>query len=167
MTESSIDYVLIGGLAATIFGRPRTTMDIDVIIENNEESIKKLQITLRKDGFDFNEDEILIAINEKSHCSIFHNNFPFRIDLQGIYSPLDERSFQHRIEMSILDLETFIEKPEDLIVAKLVYGSQRDLEDAKGIFLRQGDKLDLEYIRIFAAKEGVNNKLDQILEEIS
>jgi len=159
--------VLVGGLVATIFGRLRTTIDIDVIIDNHEENIIRLQRVLKNNKFDFTENEILVAIKERSHCSIFHKEFPFRIDLQGIYSPLDERSIQNRIKMIILGQQTFVEKPEDLIVAKLVYGSQQDLDDVKAIVLRQKRDLDMDYIHSFAIKEGVLDKFDLVLKELS
>ncbi|MFX0066461.1 MAG: DUF6036 family nucleotidyltransferase [Candidatus Hermodarchaeota archaeon] len=162
---SEIKYVLIGGLAATIFGRPRTTLDVDIIIEHDQGKIQKLQEQLKNNGFIFGENEIQIALQERSHCSIFLKDFPYRIDLKGIYSSLDERSMQNRIKEIILNETVFVEKPEDLIIEKLVYGSQLDLEDVKAIILRQGDKLDLEYVRYFAVKEQVEDELNQILEE--
>lgn len=33
LNKSEIDYVLIGGVIVSIYGRPRSTMDLDVIIE--------------------------------------------------------------------------------------------------------------------------------------
>lgn len=33
LNESKIDYVIVRGVAAIIYGRPRTTMDIDIIAD--------------------------------------------------------------------------------------------------------------------------------------
>ncbi len=165
LNESKIRYVVVGGVAASIFGRPRTTMDIDVIIENDKDGITKIQRVLKKNGFEFGENEIQIAIEEKSHCSIYFRDYPYRIDLQGVYSALDRRSMENQIVEIVFEEKMSVEKPEDLIIAKLVYGSSQDLEDAQAIILRQGEKLDLEYIRIFAEKEQVLQDFEQILQD--
>ncbi|MFX1537253.1 MAG: DUF6036 family nucleotidyltransferase [Promethearchaeota archaeon] len=167
LNASEIRYVLIGGLAATIFGRPRTTLDVDIIIEHDQKKIQKLQELLKNNGFIFGENKIQIALQKRSQCSIFLREFPYRLDLKGIYSPLDERSMQNRVKQIILNETVFVEKPEDLIVAKLVYGSQLDLEDAKAIILRQEEKLDVEYVCYYVVKEQVEDLLSQILEEIT
>lgn len=163
LNDSGIKYVIVGGLASTIYGRPRTTLDIDMIIDDTNENIYNLENVLRENGFDFNQDEIIIAIQERSHCSIFHTSFPFRIYIQGTYSSLDERSVKNREKRIILRHEAFVEKPEDLIIAKLVYGSQQDLEDVKAIIIRQKRKLDKNYLELIAEKEQIKEKLDKIL----
>ena len=40
--ESGIRYVIIGELAANVFGRPRTTIDVGVIIEYDPMKVEKL-----------------------------------------------------------------------------------------------------------------------------
>lgn len=153
-------------MVSTIYGRPRTTLDIDVIIDDTNEKINNLQNILRKNGFDLYQNEILKTIHEHSHCSIFHKNFPFRIDLQGVYSPLDERAIQNREKRLFLNYEAFVEKAEDLVIAKLVYGSHQDLEDAKVVIFRQKEKLDMDYLQVHTEKEQVEEKLTQILKDL-
>ena len=43
LNKYEIKYVLIGGCAVILHGLERTTMDIDVIIENSSENINKLK----------------------------------------------------------------------------------------------------------------------------
>ena len=72
LNKSQITYVLIGGVVVTIHGRPRSTMDVDLIISgNNEELIIILEQCLREEGFNVPPNEILTAIREEAHCSIF------------------------------------------------------------------------------------------------
>ncbi|MFX0066043.1 MAG: hypothetical protein ACFFC7_28075 [Candidatus Hermodarchaeota archaeon] len=48
LNKSQITYVLIGGVVVTIHGRPRSTMDIDLIIRSdNEQLIMNLEQCLR------------------------------------------------------------------------------------------------------------------------
>jgi len=54
-----------------------------------------------------------------------------------------------------------MEAPEDVIIAKLVYGSAQDLEDAKAILHAQ-KSLDREYLEKRAKEEGAGNKLIEL-----
>lgn len=164
LTESNIKYVIVGGLAAILYGRPRTTIDVDIIVDyTSADEINRLENILKEKGFSLQINEILEVIKDKSHCSIFLKDYVYRIDLQGAYSSLDIRAIENRLLMKIYNLETYIEKIEDIIIDKLVYGSPQDYEDIIAIVIRQKDKLDLEYLKSVALIENVEKELRQIL----
>jgi hypothetical protein len=167
LEESKIKYVLVGGVAAIIYGRPRTTTDVDIVVDNvNIDDIKRLEKVLKAHGFSLQENEILDAVNERSHCSIFLKDYLYRIDIQGTYSPLDLRSLNNRLLMKIYDQNTYIEKAEDLIIAKLVFSSPQDYEDVHSILLRQKDNLDFIYLESVAKLENVEEQLQKILSDL-
>jgi len=167
LEESRIKYVLVGGVAALIYGRPRTTLDVDIVIDSaNIEDVKRLETTLKAYGFSLRDNEIAEALGEKSNCSVFLKDCIYRIDIQGTYSPLDSRCLNNRLLMKIYEQDTYIQKAEDLIVAKLVYRSPQDYEDVHAILLRQKEKLDYNYLRSVAAIEGIERQLDKILSRL-
>ncbi|MHA1912223.1 MAG: hypothetical protein ACTSYA_11055 [Candidatus Kariarchaeaceae archaeon] len=43
LNKSKVTYVLIGGVATTIYGHPRSTMGIDFIIQGNTSEISHLE----------------------------------------------------------------------------------------------------------------------------
>jgi len=164
LTESNIKYVIVGGLAAILYGRPRTTIDVDIIVDyTSDDEIYRLENILKEQGFSLQPNEILDSIKDKSHCSIFLEDYVYRIDLQGVYSSLDIRAIENRLLMKIYNLDTYIEKIEDVIIGKLVYGSPQDNEDIFAIIIRQKDKIDLEYLKSVARIEKVEKELKQIL----
>lgn len=160
---TKVSYVIVGGLVTIIYGRPRTTMDIDIIISQSD-NFNILEKTFKANGFDITENEIKIALEESSHCSIFHDKYPYRIDLQGIYSRLDKIAFDNKEKRKALGISLMIEKIEDAIIGKLVYGSQQDLEDAKSIFENQKEKIDLNYLNNYAKELGVSDKLKKLIK---
>ena len=87
--------------------------------------------------------------------------------MKGLYSQLDYKSFNNKIKISIFDVETWIETPEDLIIAKLVYNNYQDIEDAASVLLRQFGKLDIKYLKDRAIQENVVKKLDKLLKTTS
>lgn len=163
LEDADIPYVIVGGLITIIYGRPRTTMDIDIIIENPKKNFKTLEDVFQKNGFVIIENEIKTAVDENSHCSIFHTEFPYRIDLQGIYSTLDRIAFENREKRDVLGITIMLEKIEDAIIGKLVYGSQQDLEDAKSMFERQKNNINLDYLEKYASNLGLSEKLSHLI----
>lgn len=167
LEESGIKYVLVGGVAALVYGRPRTTLDVDIVIDNaNIEAVRRLETTLKAHGFSLQENEIVEAVKERSNCSVFLKDFLYRIDIQGTYSPLNYRCLNNRILMKIFEQNTYIQKVEDLVVAKLVYGGPQDYEDVHAVLFRQKDNIDLKYLRSAATMEGVEERLDRILSSL-
>ena len=61
------------------------------------------------------------------------------------------------MSLTFFDQNTFLEKPEDLIIAKLFYGSSQDYDDAKSIVFRQSNKLDFQYLREIAKQEKIGS----------
>jgi len=169
LNESEIDYVIIGGFAAIVYGRPRTTMGIDIILNLNPDDksmIQKLVNVLSKYNLETQERDIIMALNEKSHFSIFDNASPMRIDAKGIYGNLDRITFLNRKEVEVFGIKAWLETPEDLILAKLVYGSQQDIEDVVAVLINMRDQIDLEYLERRAMKENVSNMLRKIISSI-
>ena len=53
--RNDVEYILIGGFAVILYGLPRTTGDIDLVIKKDVDNIRKLRETLKKL---YAEDEI-------------------------------------------------------------------------------------------------------------
>jgi hypothetical protein len=163
LNVSKIKYVVIGGIAAIFYGRPRTTMDLDIVVLIKNAKIKKLCESLKKNNFEVDEEEIKRAFRERTHVPIFFKNSPYRIDLKGVYSTLDKASLLNRKKVKLLGKSVWIESPEDVIITKLVYGSEQDLNDAKAIILNQ-KKLNLSYLSKRAKEEKVVKKLKKLMK---
>jgi molybdenum cofactor biosynthesis enzyme MoaA len=67
-------YVLVGGLAVSFHGLPRTTMDLDLILRINEDEIPKLAEFLTQKDFWVNAEELKTALRKKTHCTILDKN---------------------------------------------------------------------------------------------
>lgn len=60
---------------------------------------------------------------------------------------------------------TFLPAPEDLIVNKISYGTEQDINDARSIIRRHRKKLDYDYLSELARIKNVLSKLQELLEE--
>jgi hypothetical protein len=167
LENSGINYVIVGGLISIYYGRPRLTQDIDVIVEATEKELERLATLFKKENFEVEEREFIEnVLNLNSHYTIFHDNFPIlHADIKGVYNELDKEVIANKLRMEIFNTWAWVESLEDIIVAKLVYGSQQDYEDAFAVVVAQGDKIDMEVLVNKARKFNVLDKLEQILKE--
>lgn len=166
LNKSNINYVLIGGLAVNYYGRPRSTLDADIIIENDFVKIRELQKCLIDNNFLVAEDEIVDAVKEGNHCSIFWNkDILLRLDIKVPTRLLEEEALINKRKTSVFGLDLFIQIPEEIITAKLIYGSDQDHDDAYGMILRLKDQLDYQLLEKLAKREKVFDKLSSLLEE--
>ena len=51
LNDNKVKYLIIGGIAAIVYGVPRTTLDIDIFIEPSQENATRLLKALKDSGF--------------------------------------------------------------------------------------------------------------------
>ena len=144
LNEEKVVYVIVGGLAVLFYGIPRTTMDVDIIIEMAE--LKRFVEFLNGNDFFADEEDIQMALKEKSHATIEDKTSMIRLDIKGIYSENDRLTLKRRRRVNLTNFWFYIASPEDTIANKLLFGSDQDMRDAEGIYVRQFDKLEMAYL---------------------
>ncbi|MCE7743440.1 MAG: hypothetical protein GOP50_13395 [Candidatus Heimdallarchaeota archaeon] len=164
--ESDVKYVLFGGIAVNYYGRPRSTLAADIIIEKDENKFKTLEQRLKSNNFLVSNNAILDSVNESTHCSIFWNkDILLRLDIKVPTRLLEEEALLNRKKIKVFDREVFIQIPEEIIIAKLIYASDQDYDDAYSMILRLKDQLNHELLDRLSKREGVQEKLKELLEE--
>ena len=164
--EMRIDYAFTGALAASYYGTPRTTIDVDVMVRVSEKELTSLVVALRKAGMEANERRIREVLKSGYKILTFKDKgSSFTLDV--ILS--DKRFRKH--SGSILGLSTFYQVPEDLILAKLRMikatvpreRAQKDREDVKAILKESGVNVDA--LKRRARKEGTIKILEELEED--
>ena len=163
LNNGDIPYMIVGGITLAYHGLPRTTEDIDILIFLERSKIKDFIKFLKANDFEVDEEDIESAFSEESHFTIFDDRSVFRIDVKGVYDDLDKDSFSRRKKIKFRNLRFYVNTAEDAIVAKLVFGSPRDLDDAKGIFERQKGNLDLNYLKKQCRKFNILDIFERIM----
>ena len=160
--RARIGYVMVGGLVVNFHGLPRTTMDIDLILQIKEEDAPKLAEFLNRNDFFASAGGLRRALKERFHCIVQDKRSMFRLDIKGIYNEMDKRTFEKRTSFKYRGAEIYIASPEDTIADKLVFGSEQDLKDAEGIYIRQLGKLDLKYLEEICREMGVEEEFVEL-----
>lgn len=123
-----VRFLLVGGHAVAIHGRPRFTEDLDLFVEASSENATRIRDALRDFGF----GDVLPSIEElSSKGKVFMlGNKPYRIDLLTTISGVELDDAWTRRSLLELELGTIavIDK-QSLIANKRASGKPKDLAD--------------------------------------
>jgi len=134
-----------GALAASYYGIPRTTMDIDIVVKITREDLQTLMIALRKAEVQINAQRINNAFNSDFRViTLKDKKSPFTLDII-----LYDRKLKKKVG-TILGLPTFYQTPEELILSKL--------RMIKATFLKERTQKDKDDIRAILRYTAVNMK---------
>jgi hypothetical protein len=121
---------------------------------------------VRKRDFSANKDDIKTALKEKSHFTIFDERSEYHIDAKGVYGKKERQSLLSKKAIQLEGVRVCVASPEDIIANKLLFGSEQDIKDAEGIYVRQKGKLDMKYLEERCEDIGVYDEFVEMKERI-
>lgn len=141
LESARIPYCIVGGLAAIAYGRPRLTLDADLVLALGPGHIKALVSAFPIEDFYLPPEEVLhaeIQRESRGHFNIIHQHSALRADcyLPG-KSPLAQWELANRRKLEGPFGGGWFAPPEAVIVNKLLFfregKSQKHLEDIAAI----------------------------------
>ncbi|MBM4250203.1 MAG: hypothetical protein FJ149_12455 [Euryarchaeota archaeon] len=165
MATLDIPYVIVGGFAVAGWGRPRATMDVDVIMQLGEADVPRIVTALRDGGFSIESEDIHDALRRKEHFSIFNSDTIFHIDAKGVYGKKEARTLQSRITVKFADYEIPISGLEDTIANKLRFGREQDLEDALALIIANRAALKMDVLQALCGDYGLLKELRALVRK--
>lgn len=141
LESARIPYCIVGGLAAIAYGRPRLTLDADLVLALVPGHIKALISAFPIEDFYLPPEEVLLAEiqrESRGHFNIIHQHSALRADcyLPG-KSPLAHWELVNRRKLEGPFGGGWFAPPEAVIVNKLLFyregKSQKHLEDIAAI----------------------------------
>ncbi len=127
--ENDVKYVEIGGIASILHGVPRTTFDLDILIEPTLNNVEKLLGALAKIGM---ETATLVSAEKvlENEITIFKDRI--RIDVQTKTPGIEfQDAWNRRETMTYRSQPFFVVTKEDHISSKTAAGRPVDLEDVR------------------------------------
>lgn len=166
MKKLKIEYAFVGGVAVSAWGNVRTTVDVDVVMRLEAADVSRLVSVFREQGFSVSKEDVDIALKERQHFTIFDDRSSFHLDVKGVYGEREEETLRSRKRIMLADIEYFFSSPEDTIANKLFFGSDQDLRDAEGIYIRQAEKLDHARLTKLSERLGVAKQLSSLRKRV-
>lgn len=150
LKKQKYDYLVIGGIAASVLGNPRMTQDVDICIFLRETQLKKFLEKAGKSGFSFNRKEVIQKVKETGTFDILCGKC--HIDFIIASTELEEEALKKRQELNVYGIKASFPTPEDLILLKIVPGRHIDLADIENVINRRLGRLDKKYILNWAQR---------------
>jgi len=167
-----IRYLVAGSMATTIYGEPRFTNDIDVVVDLRPEQVDAFCLSFPATDFYCYREAVVDAIRQRSQFNIIHFESGIKID---VFIP-DESEFsrtqlgrgvQARLGSGF---EVRFSAPEDVILKKLEYfkagGSEKHIRDIAGVLKVQAERIDREYITDWATRLGLGDTWREVLGRV-
>ena len=157
--------VIIGGVAASLLGQPRLTVDLDAVILISIDDLPKLidaamdvgMITRIIDAENFaRKNRVLLLQHESSGINI---------DISLGILPFEAEMVERGQEFILGDLRVRLPTPEDLIIMKAIAHRSKDLEDIKAVAASHPD-LDKERIRFWVEQFAAALEMTNLWNEI-
>lgn len=170
-----IEYVIGGSIASSLYGKVRFTEDADVTVEPFAGKADEFFRLVRSD-FYINWDAMQQALRQKSSFNVVHLKSAFKIDVFIQNDTEFEKQLLSRRKFMKLS-EGFkkafsVVSAEDIVLLKLRWyqqgdcTSERQWDDLVAVMEVQAKKLDLEYMKKWAATLGINELLEKAVSEI-
>jgi len=129
LQKHNVKYIVIGGIASVLYGVPRATFDLDILIEATKENAQNLLDALVEARLG---TASLISSQDllKHEITVFKDRV--RIDVQTSTPGIDfENAWKNRETIEYQGQKFFIISKEDLIASKRAAGRDVDLEDVR------------------------------------
>ncbi|MEZ4735988.1 MAG: nucleotidyltransferase [Caldilineaceae bacterium] len=132
LEQHNVRYLVIGGFAATIFGVPRFTYDVDIFVENTPANINALLTALVELGSDM--ASIVKGMNPTFVTMMEFDDLSVKTDvLVNVPGLIWEEAWANRVPQSYQGQAFYTVSRADLIKAKRAAGRWQDLEDVKAL----------------------------------
>lgn len=160
LDQAQIPHMVAGSFASTLHGTPRSTQNIDLVIDPNGPALFAFVAGLAPSEYYASDTAARDALLRRSQFNVIDMATGWKADLIVRKArPYSVEEFRRRTQERILGVDVFVATPEDTILTKLEWaamsGSERQLRDVMGIVEVKRGELDQAYIERWAKELGV------------
>ena len=146
LRAQKVSGLIIGGIAASILGRPRLTRDVDVLILLEEKRWQTFLSAGRRFGFVPRLDDAVGFARRSRVFLVRHKPSDVDVDISLAGLPFEEESIAEVRWTKVGTLSLPLPTPENLIIMKAIAHRPQDMADVKAL-LDAHPKLNLRKVR--------------------
>jgi len=172
LSDAGFDYMVTGSVASIIYGQPRMTHDIDLVLELRANQVSEFISLFSEDDFYCPPKDVIlteIARQTRGHFNIIHQATGFKAD---IYPKGNDKlhlwAFGRRQKIDLSGVGVWIAPPEYVILRKLEYfregGSSKHLVDIKQMLTISPDIIDRKLLQEQIEENGLKKQWQQLSE---
>ena len=157
----ALPYCITGSVAASVYGEPRLTADIDIVLLLRAEDIARLRTTFPEAEYYVPPPETLLIETSRSTRGMFnliHHATQFKADVYlAARDPLHAWALEHRRRIDLEGAGTWIAPPEYVVLRKLEFlregGQDKHVRDVR--FILAATDLDLAFVEAEVSRLGL------------
>ena len=151
LEQSQVPYMLTGSVAGSAHGKPRSTLDLDIVIAPSRTQLLALMREFPSDRYYADEQQALNAFANRSQFNVIDFATSWKVDfIIAEDSEYGRTAISRRKLMDVAGSAMYVASAEDVVIAKLRWAklgdSDRQLQDAAAIVSTQGSNLDIPYL---------------------
>lgn len=162
LEKQKISYMLIGGIAVALWGEPRATQDIDIVVLISKDRVFDFLKEAKKYGFSYRKEETKHLLKANLLRLIWQKDFFLMIDLIIPDTEYQRIALKRRKRKKIRGEYFWFISAEDLVLHKLIAGRAIDIRDAQTVFHRRKEHLDLTYLSKWAKEWEVESNIEAL-----
>jgi hypothetical protein len=168
LNAGGIRYMLTGSMASNAWGIPRTTHDLNFVIQLPPSRASTLVRIFEDPAYFLDENSVRAAYQPPHQFNLIHIPSALKADFWMLRPvPFEREMFERKVKDTWFGETIRLATAEDVILHKLYWNSitpsERQLGDVAGVVQVQGDKLDRSYLRHWAAELHVSSNLEKAL----
>lgn len=152
LERRDLRFMLIGGQAVLLHGRPRFTEDVDVTLAAGPDALPALRAASEALGLSPLPDDPEAFARRTFVLPVRHTPSGIRVDFIFSTTAYEAQAVARATRVPLGGAQVPFATAEDLLIHKLFAGRPRDLEDAEGIVRRQRATLDWTYLGRWVAE---------------
>jgi len=148
LDDLKVPWMLVGSHAASFYGEPRSTHDVDLVVDLSDDHIAPLLDRIDSARYYLSES----ALREGRMANLIDTQTGDKVDLFfAAAEPANHAALMRRRYETILGVPVAIASVEDTILAKLRWnrlmgGSERQIRDVRGIVRLQSGSLNWDLL---------------------
>ena len=170
LNTAGVTYMVTGSVASTMYGEPRLTHDIDLVIACDDQQLADFPTIFPADGFYCPPVEVMSLEARRAsrgHFNIIHLASGFKADIYPVgRDPFLRWGLENVLTVALGDEPVRVAPPEYVIIKKLEYfregGSSKHLDDIRHMLRQSGGIIDLRKVAEFAARFGLTDQWRQV-----
>jgi len=163
LAEIGVSCLVTGSVAATLYGEPRATHDVDLVVELSEADCDALPAAFPASRFYLPPPEVIRLESRRDgrgHFNIIHHASGLKADVYLVGDDeLHAWAFRHARHYTVDKLEIRVAPPEYVIVRKLEFyregGSQKHLRDIRSMLRVSPELIDMETLERWIRHRGL------------
>lgn len=137
-----IPFAVIGGLAVSLRGQPRMTVDVDLVIIADVDRALRLVAEIAATPFEPLFPGVEEVVARSFILPLRHRTTGIRVDVAIGMSGFEQQAVGRAAPVTIGDVRVPVVAIEDLLVMKALAGRPQDEQDIHGLIAAQRDAID-------------------------